>query len=186
MIDVRFIKRKIKSIIISLSFNYLKRGYSVGSFIYFGRNVNIAKGFACGDCVYIGQYSYIGPNVKIGNFSLISDNVNIIGHDHVFNIAGVPTILSGVPEDKLITTIGDDVWIGHAATIMRGVKLGDGCIIAANSVVTKNVPAFEIWAGVPARKINVRFTSSDQEKHIDFLNKYRAGFIKLRHDRRIT
>lgn len=166
-------------------FNYFRRDCSVGDFVYFGKGVNIANGFSCGDCIYIGQYSYIGPDVKIGNFALISDNVNVIGHDHLFNIVGVPTILSGVPKDKIITSIGDDVWIGHAATIMRGINLGDGCIIGANSVVTRDVPAFEVWAGVPAKKIDVRFNSKDKKIHIDFLSKYRAGLIKLRHDRRI-
>lgn len=186
MLDFRFIKRKTQSIITKIIYNHLKIGYNVGDYIYFGKGVNIARGFSCGDCIYIGQYSYIGPDVKIGNFALILDNVNVIGHDHVFNIAGTPTILSGTPKKKLITYMGDDVWIGHAATIMRGSKLGDGCIIAANSVVTRDIPAFEVWGGIPAKKIKDRFVSDyEKKKHIDFLLEYRNGSIKLHHDRHL-
>ena len=52
--------------------------------------------------------------------------------------------------------IGDDVWIGAGAVITPGVMVGRGAVIGANSVVTHHVPEYEVWAGVPARKIGER------------------------------
>ncbi|MEO7067511.1 MAG: DapH/DapD/GlmU-related protein [Rhodanobacter sp.] len=52
--------------------------------------------------------------------------------------------------------IGDGVWIGAHAVILRGVQIGDCAVVAAGAVVTRNVPAREIWGGVPARRIGVR------------------------------
>ena len=57
--------------------------------------------------------------------------------------------------------IGDNVWIGDKCTILSGVSIGDGCIIAANSVVTQNVPSYSVVAGVPARIIK---QLSDEQK----------------------
>ena len=52
--------------------------------------------------------------------------------------------------------IGDDVWIGAGAAVLPGSRVGTGAVIGANSVVTTEIPAHEIWAGVPARKIGER------------------------------
>ena len=155
----------------------------LGKFVYVGKEVNLSSDISIGDCSYIGQYSYIAPNANIGNFSLFSDYVNIIGHDHNFDIAGLPTILAGVPDNVPTTIIGDDVWLGHAVTIMRGVQIGNGAIIASNSVVTKNIPAYEVWAGVPAQLVKRRFTPAEISKHELFLANYKNGLIKLKHDR---
>ena len=57
-------------------------------------------------------------------------------------------------EDAII--LEDDVWIGVNAVVLKGVTIGRGAIVAAGSVVTKSIGAYEIWAGVPARKIRVR------------------------------
>lgn len=66
-----------------------------------------------------------------------------------------------------ITYIGNDVWIGYGAIIMSGVKINDGSIIAAGSVVTHDTEPYSIYAGVPAKKIKNRFESStDLENHI--------------------
>ena len=55
------------------------------------------------------------------------------------------------------TYVGNDVWIGSGATVLAGVKLGDGCVVASGGVVTKDVPSYAIVAGVPARVIKFRF-----------------------------
>ncbi|WP_275950878.1 CatB-related O-acetyltransferase [Cytobacillus citreus] len=67
------------------------------------------------------------------------------------------------------TVIGNDVWIGYNATIMPGVNIGDGAIIATNAVVTKDVPSFSIVGGNPAKLIRYRF----EEKTIDVLNTFK-------------
>ena len=99
-----------------------------------------------------GLYSYVGPNcliyphVKIGNFTMLANNVAIIGGDHNYHKPGVPIIFSG-REIIRPTIIGDDVWIGAYSVIMAGVKIGNGAIIAAGSVVTKDVLPYSIVGG---------------------------------------
>jgi acetyltransferase-like isoleucine patch superfamily enzyme len=68
-------------------------------------------------------------------------------------------------EEKLNTTIGNDVWIGANAVVVDGVTIGDGAIIAAGAVVTKDVPPYTIVGGVPAKIIRKRFS----EAEINFL-----------------
>ncbi|MGL9729055.1 virginiamycin A acetyltransferase [Enterococcus sp. DIV0756] len=60
--------------------------------------------------------------------------------------------------------IGNDVWIGYEATILSGVTIGDGAIIGAKAVVTKDVPAYSVVGGVPAKKIKHRFDSETIQK----------------------
>jgi chloramphenicol O-acetyltransferase type B len=72
---------------------------------------------------------------------------------------------------NLVTKIGDDVWIGYGSTIMQGVEISNGAIIAAGSVVTSNVEEYSIYAGVPAKKIRNRFNSDiDLETHLRLMN----------------
>lgn len=62
------------------------------------------------------------------------------------------------------TVIGNDVWIGAEALLMPGVQIGDGAVIAARAVVTKNVGPYEIWGGNPARLIKKRFSDEEIKK----------------------
>jgi len=124
--------------------------------------------FHAGDYVYLGPFVEISPNVRIGNYSCLSSNVVIIGNDHLFDIPGCPIRFSGRPE-SVATTIGDDVLIGHGATIMRGVTIGNGAIVGAGAVVTKDVPPYAIVAGVPASLIRYRFDEKDIAKHEEML-----------------
>jgi acetyltransferase-like isoleucine patch superfamily enzyme len=165
-------------------FGKLFKNQSVQKYLLVGRYTTIEKGFVSGVCVQIGAYSYIAPKVKIGNFGLLSDHVNIIGNDHIYNNITVPTTLAGRPSDylELETILEDDVWVGHGVTIMRGVHLGEGSIIASNSVVTKDVPAYSIWGGVPAKFIKMRFKDAEIVQHRQFLKDFRDGKYVLLHD----
>lgn len=124
----------------------------------------------------IGDYSYVGYNTnvynaEIGKFCSISKDVCIGLPSHptrfmstspifvnIINGTGYTwsdrDLFDSVPERVIV---GNDVWIGMKATIMGGVKVGNGAIIAAHSVVTKDVPAYAIVAGVPAKVIKYRF-----------------------------
>ena len=89
--------------------------------------------------------------------------------DHTFSTPG-KTIWSGERGDNGITIIEDDVWIGTAAIIMSGVTIGKGSIVAAGSVVTKDIPPCEIWGGVPAKRIRDRFEKEEErEYHLKLL-----------------
>ncbi len=118
---------------------------------------------------YIGPGCLIGPNVVVKKFAIIGPNVSIVGHDHLFDKVGVPIIYSGRPIGVSKTYIGKDVWIGAGSIILSGVNIGSGAIVAAGSVVTKNIPDCTIFGGVPARFIKNRFSEEDKIKHLHLI-----------------
>lgn len=132
------------------------------------KGTSISKDFRAGAYSYVGPHSSICPNVTIGNFTMIAHNVMILGGDHKYQVAGIPTVFAGRPITKP-TTIGDDVWVGAGSIIMAGVTIEDGAIIAAGSVVTKDVEAYCIYGGNPAKKIKDRFTEDEKQRHIEML-----------------
>lgn len=125
------------------------------------------------------HYDLIGDKLVIGKFCAIAKGIEFVmnGANHrmgsvttyPFNIMGggwekcTPS-LEELPL-KGDTVVGNDVWIGQNVTVMPGVHLGDGVIIAANSVVAKDIPAYHIAGGNPCRVIKKRF----DEEQIDFL-----------------
>ena len=86
--------------------------------------------------------------VKIGNGCNIANNVVIVDHDHQMSDSG---LIDGY--NIASVEIGDNVWIGANATILKGVHIAEGAVIAAGAVVNCDIPACELWGGVPARKI---------------------------------
>ena len=124
--------------------------------------------------VKVGRYSYIGNdcfmvNVSVGSFCSIADRVVIGGATHPMQyVSTSPVFHKGKnilkknfaqnPSVKTPqTTIENDVWIGMGAYVKAGVTIHNGAVIGMGSVVTHDVPAYEIWAGNPARKIRDRF-----------------------------
>ena len=104
-------------------------------------------------CV-IGEYNHItcALGITIGDFLLTGRWVTISDNNH--GLSSLESLQKN-PVDRPITSkgkivIGNNVWIGDKATILSGVSIGDGAVIAANSVVTKNVPAYSVVAGNPA------------------------------------
>lgn len=135
-----------------------------------------------GDNVYIGLNSNIwsGEQVTIGNNILISHNVNIIdtnSHeiDHIERAERFRSLVKyGHPKDKasIITNkikIGDYVWISFGATVLKGVSIGEGAIIAANAVVTKDVAPFTLVAGNPAKVVKQLNPNSTYKPQFDNL-----------------
>ena len=96
-------------------------------------------------------------NARFGNDILMGARVSFVGRrDHRFDVPG-QRIWDGERVEGKPVIVEDDVWIGAAAVILSGVRIGKGSIIAAGSVVTKDIPPYEIWGGNPAVKIRGRF-----------------------------
>lgn len=121
------------------------------------------KDICFGNRVQLGQHCIINCDIQFGDDILCAHNVVFTGRDdHTYNIPGT-TMWDAQRGDSAKTYVGNDIWIGQSAIIMGGVHLGDGCIIAAGAVVTKDVPPCEIWGGNPAKKIKDRFTSNEEK-----------------------
>jgi acetyltransferase-like isoleucine patch superfamily enzyme len=154
------------------------RRYSFGKNVYIGRFVYLwAKhNISVGDNFYIGKFSQIECDAEIGNNVIIGNQVGIVGkYDHHYQQIGTPIRLASQIRDHDYSwkgideriVIEDDVWIGFGSVILSGVRIGQGSVIAAGSVVTKDVQPFSIYAGVPAKKIRDRFDNeSDLAEHL--------------------
>ncbi len=102
--------------------------------------------------------------VRLGNYVMIGPRVGIVGADHATDIPGTPMVFAGRPEPKE-TLIGDDVWIGFGSIIMAGVRIGNGAIIGAGTVVTRDVGDYEVHVGVPNRRVGDRFEGEVRAEH---------------------
>ena len=109
-----------------------------------------------GNNVYLGRDVYLGvyQPLGIGSNTLIGAYSYIITANHQFKDRTIPIRLQGYTGSPI--DIGQDVWIGCHVTILPGVSIGDGAVIAAGAVVNKDIPAYEVWGGVPARKLSER------------------------------
>ena len=116
----------------------------------------ISRDLIAGEHCFINRDCWICPGVTMGRYVMLAPEVAILGGDHATDVAGTPMIFSGRPSIQR-TVIGDDVWIGFRAIVNAGVRVGQGAIIAAGAVVTKEVGPYEIVGGVPAQKIGERF-----------------------------
>lgn len=136
------------------------------SFVFkrIGKKVNIQKGvyFGKGDKISIGDFSGIGEDsilgqtdeIRIGNNVLTGPQLMIFTQNHNFHDrTRLIREQGGSPEPVIIE---DDVWIGARVTILAGVRIGEGSVIAAGAVVTKSFPPFSILGGVPAKLIGTR------------------------------
>ena len=140
------------------------------------KNFTNAEDFFNTNLVTIGDYTYGGLTIltynndsrlSIGRFCSIGPKVSFVvsaDHylDHLSTYAYKAKIvtggLEGVSKGDII--IDDDVWIGYGATILSGVHIGQGAVVAAGAVVSKDVPPYAIVGGVPAKVIKYRFSQS--------------------------
>lgn len=122
-------------------------------------------------------FDFIGDKLVIGKFCMIASDVKFImnGTNHLTNsISTYPFEIFGNGWENAMKTksyphkgdiiIGNDVWIGYNATIMSGVTIGDGAIIATNSTVIKDVAPYSIVGGNPAQEIKKRFSELEIEQ----------------------
>jgi len=128
-------------------------------------NVDIQKGCVVSDDTIIGEYTYIGANTTltkavVGRYCSIANNVSIGDGEHILDKVSTSSYFYDDPYEVLTQKeciIGNDVWIGTKSIIRRGVKIGNGAVIGANSFVNKDVPEFAVVVGSPARIIKYRF-----------------------------
>lgn len=108
-----------------------------------------------GNDVVIGRNNIIAVKnlVTIGDFTRIGSDVQIIDHGHGFEKG---RLIKDQPAFIGETHVGRDVWIGVGARILMGVRVGDGAVIGANAVVTRDVPEYAVVGGVPANIIKFR------------------------------
>ena len=128
---------------------------------YCGKNVNIEKHASFTPELRIGDNSGVGIKcemngpVFIGSNVMMGPEVVVYTTKHRFERIDLTMIEQGMEEPQTVT-IGNDVWIGRRVIILPGVTIGDGCVIGAGAVVTKDIPPFSIAAGVPARVVKKR------------------------------
>lgn len=131
--------------------------------VYLGHNVALDDGvvlICTGDspaqriCIlsgtYINRYTIIDASerISIGTNTLIGPHCYLTDHDHTYS---PESLTKHLPLKSKPVSIGNNVWIGAGAIILKGVSIGDNAIIAAGAVVTHDVPASSLAAGVPAR-----------------------------------
>lgn len=141
----------------------------------FGKSIYIDR-FCILHDVSIGDYSYIAysssiASCKIGKFCSIASNVKIGLPSHPLDMTSTSPVFYNrvnrlgikwvkndlISNDIAHTIIGNDVWIGANAIIMSGVKVGDGSVIGAGAIVTKDVEPYSVVVGIPAKVIKKRF-----------------------------
>lgn len=103
----------------------------------------------------IGYHNFIfaSSGIDIGSDCLIAPFVYIVDSNHKTDRS---ELINRQPNETAPIQIGNGAWIASNVTILKGVTIGEGAVVAANSVVNKDIPAFEIWGGSPAVKIGER------------------------------
>lgn len=173
--------------IIYFFFNIFSRGIYKFCFLPFklqlfascGKNVIIGKGgsFTYSN-IHVGNNVFIGGNamfmctrakIILGNNIMFGPHVFIITGGHRMDIVGryMTSIRDNEkrPEDDRDVIIQDDVWVGANSIILRGVTIGEGSVVAAGSVVTKDVIPYSVVGGSPAKILKMRFTEEEIIKH---------------------
>ncbi len=169
LIRSRKVLRQNKSKNLKIGYMTELTNVKVGDFNTFYNNIKL-KNSQIGDFVYIADNTSIF-NTKIGKYCSIGPNVKVgLGMHPTNYISTFPAFFSTKKQCQISFTdkdlfnelgsniIGNDVWIGSNAIILDNISIGDGAIIAAGSVVTKNVEPYTIVAGVPAKAIRKRFS----------------------------
>lgn len=155
--------------------NFKKHVYILG-----GCTFDNFRNIQFGNHVFINHNSIFSTpfGIKIGNFVMIGSNCLFATINHGFDDWQKPMIFQKIEHKPII--IEDDVWIGARATILGGVTIGRGAIVAAGAVVTKDVAPYTIVVGVPAKPLRERFDKETIKKalKINFAKSMRDGFFK--------
>ena len=141
---------------------YARRGYGrlvLGRFVHLGVNTALRchEGtLTLGDKSVLARDISINCylDVEIGDSALFADNVYISDFDHKFAALDVAIKDQGIAKSRV--RIERNVWLGTKVTVSRGVVIGEGCVVGANAVVTRDLPAYSVAVGVPARVVKDR------------------------------
>lgn len=150
--------KKYKQLCGKLMFDYCGKNVDIG------RKISFSSEISLGDNSSIGDYSHIAGKVSIGKDVMMSPRVTFLASNHNYKRTDIPMNKQGGTEEEIV--VGDDVWIGYGSTILAGVNIGNGVIICAGAVVTKDVGDFCIVGGVPAKVIKNR--KQEELKHESF------------------
>jgi acetyltransferase-like isoleucine patch superfamily enzyme len=156
----------------------LRKLYYFKSFSRFkecGQNVIFSSGgkFIHPEQVSLGSNVFIGRNfhisarqLTIGNNVMIGPNVIIESDNHSFQKVGA--LMFDMKDERILGSIKieNDVWIGAAAIILKGVTIGEGSVVGAGSIVTKDIPPYTICVGNPCRAIKTRFNKDELIIHL--------------------
>lgn len=140
-------------------------GITVGNNVSFGKHTCIqcsgtlkciGKGIKIGNNVGLGTHGFFGcaGGVEIGDNTIFGNYVSVHSENHNYSRRDIPIRLQGVNRKGI--KIGKDCWIGAKVTILDGSEIGDGCVVAAGSVVRGCIPPYSIIAGIPAKVIKSR------------------------------
>ena len=117
-------------------------------------NADISPNIRLGSRSEVGTRSMIQSHVEIGDHVMMGPDVKIYSRNHGHSRIDIPMCEQGKVQSR--TTIGNDVWIGANVVILPGVNIGSHTIIAAGAVVSKDIPAYSIAGGVPAKVLKTR------------------------------
>jgi acetyltransferase-like isoleucine patch superfamily enzyme len=139
-----------------------RRGYGrliLGRWVHIGsgNSIRCHEGtMRIGDKCVFGKDNTVNGylDIEFGAATIVADWVYVCDFDHVFDDVTVPIKDQGIVKSPV--RIGPDVWLGTKVTVVRGVTIGPGCVVAANAVVNKDLPAYSVAVGVPARVIRDR------------------------------
>lgn len=133
---------------------------TIDTHAYFGNGREVRIGDGSG----IGANNHIPNNIIIGNDVMMGPDIYIASNNHSFDRLDIPMNKQGIKVAEP-TVLEDDCWIGANVTILKGVTIGRGSVVAAGAVVTKSCMPYSIIGGVPARLIKKRFTPEQISEH---------------------
>lgn len=143
-----WLPKKIRSICGKMLFDKCGKSPDIGRNISFSSRISMGDNSGIGDdCVFIGK-------VSIGDHVLMGPKCAFIASNHKFRDKSKLIKYQGEIDKEIV--VGSDCWIGYGCIVLAGVTINEGAVIAAGSVVTKDVPQYSVVAGVPAKVIGWR------------------------------
>jgi len=173
-----FVKKLIRKL---YYFSYFRKFKKYGKNIHLSKNGSIVRPneIIFGNNIFINRNFHISArSLVFGDNIMIGPNLVIECDNHIYNKAGYTMFEISQQRDVKGVTIENDIWIGANVVILPGVKIGEGSIIGAGSVVTKSIPPYSICVGVPCCPKKRRFSDSNLKKHLKNVNSdYKSDMI---------